>query len=203
MYEDFMCKECVTVCPFLAYYPQVISAPDPSSSGKEKAVLEIDPPVMSSGKLENKNYSQASTPSNRTISTEAITEIEATGSSEVSGSSTKCVIGIDLIANLPAVDKSKPMFLSRNWREVLCRCEKCVDFYVQKGIGFLLDKEDSIAEYEKMAKQKRNENLQKQEADEMDVLNNLGHVAKMEILSGIADMKNEFCAFLVFYTHIN
>lgn len=47
-----------------------------------------------------------------------------------------------------------------------------------------------------MAKQKRDENVQKQEGVEMKFLNNLGHVEKMEILSGIADMKNELRAFL-------
>ena len=55
------------------------------------------------------------------------------------------------------------MFLSKSWRDVLCRCENCAKFYTQKGISYLLDKEDSIVEYEKMAKQKRDEKLQQQE----------------------------------------
>ncbi|KAL0324197.1 UNVERIFIED_CONTAM: putative E3 ubiquitin-protein ligase UBR7 [Sesamum calycinum] len=141
LYEDFICQGCAVVCSFLTYYPQTISSPDPSSSSKEKAVLETEPPVISSGKLENKSDSTLSNANSVAVLAEA----------------------------KPTVDK---------------------------GIGFLLDKEDSIAEYERVAKQKRNENLQKQEGVELNFLNNLGHVAKMEILSGIADMKNEFCAFL-------
>ncbi|KAK6158395.1 hypothetical protein DH2020_005709 [Rehmannia glutinosa] len=199
LYEDFICQRCAMVCSFLSYYPQPISTPDLSSSGKEKAVLEIDPPAISSGKLENENCSLDTNISNAnsdTVSAEAKPDVKVNECTEVAGASTKCIIGTDLAENPPTIDKSKPMFLTKNWRESLCRCEKCFDFYAQKGIGFLVDKEDSIAEYERMAKQKRNENLQKQEGVEQNFLNNLGHVAKMEILSGIADMKNEFCSFL-------
>ncbi|KAL0393675.1 UNVERIFIED_CONTAM: hypothetical protein Slati_4333700 [Sesamum latifolium] len=196
LYEDFICQGCAVVCSFLTYYPQTISSPDPSSSSKEKAVLETDPPVVSSGKLENKSDSTLSNANSVAVPAEAKPMVEVKECSEVAGPSTKCIIGIDLFGNPPTIDKSKPIFLSKNWREVLCRCGNCSNFYAQKGIGFLLDKEDSIAEYERVAKQKRNENLQKQEGVELNFLNNLGHVAKMEILSGIADMKNEFCAFL-------
>lgn len=69
--------------------------------------------------------------------------------------------------------------------------------YNQKHMGCLVDKEDSIAEYERTAKQKREEKLQQQEGAELSFLNKLGHVEKMEILNGIADMKNEFRTFLV------
>lgn len=108
----------------------------------------------------------------------------------------KCVVGIDLRVDSPVMEKKKPMFLSKSWREILCRCEKCVGFYTEKKIGYLLEKEDSIAEYEKMAKQKREEKLQQQEGMELNFLDKFGHVEKMEILSGIADMKNEIHSFL-------
>lgn len=107
-----------------------------------------------------------------------------------------CALGVDLLVTSPSLER-KPMFLSKSWRDALCRCERCTDYYKEKGIGFLLDKEDSIAEYEKMAKQKREEKLQQQEGAELNLLNNLGHVEKMEILNGIADMKDEIRTFLV------
>ncbi|KAF9623629.1 hypothetical protein IFM89_003636 [Coptis chinensis] len=88
------------------------------------------------------------------------------------------------------------MFLSKNWRELLCRCETCVEFYTCSGINFLIDEEDSIAEYEKMATQKRQEKLQQQEGVELDFLNKLSHVAKIEIVSGINDMKTELQSFM-------
>lgn len=116
--------------------------------------------------------------------------------SDVAGPSTKCIIG-GMIDNLPTTENNKPLFLSKGWRECLCRCGKCSELYEQRRIGFLLDSEDSIAEYERMAEQKRNENIEKQEGAEMNFLNNLGHVEKMEILGGIADMKNEIFSFLV------
>lgn len=54
-------------------------------------------------------------------------------------------------------------------------------------------------EYEKMAKQKREEKMQQLEGVEQSLLNRLGHVQKMEILTGIADMKDEMRNFLESY----
>lgn len=112
-------------------------------------------------------------------------------------SSHTCIIGVDLSTTSETQEKSKPMFLSKNWRDGLCRCKKCQEYYSRKKIGYLLEKEDSIAEYERMAKEKRAEKLQQREGNELSLLNKLGHVEKMEILSGIADMKNEFLSFMV------
>ncbi|KAL2543735.1 PHD finger protein-related [Forsythia ovata] len=201
-YEDFICQGCAGVCSFLTYYFETISASvrnnNVANSTKEKAVLEDSPsplekavledlpsPLKSSGKLERGSCSL------NTLVTNAEGTINEC--SQVAGSSKKCILGISLAETPLTIDKSNPMFLSKNWREVLCRCDTCWDFYTQKGISFLLDKEDSIAEYEKVAKLKRDENLQKQEGD---FLNKLGHVEKMEILSGIADMKDEIRALL-------
>lgn len=106
-----------------------------------------------------------------------------------------CILGMNLSepeANNEQ-EKGKPMFLSKNWREALCRCLTCVDLYNQRGVAFLLDKDDTIAEYEAMAKQKR-EALEQQRTSEF--LNKLGHVEKMEILSGLADIKDELHSFL-------
>lgn len=120
------------------------------------------------------------------------------GCDQAAGPSKTCSLGINLLEAAPSQEKSGAMFLFKNWRESLCKCEQCTDFYSQKGISFLLDEEDSIAEYEKMAKQKRNEKQQLQQGLEMNFLNKLGHVEKMEFLSGVADMKNELHSFLVF-----
>lgn len=178
----------------MAYYPQLISAPNPSSSGNEKAVLEIDPPLSS---LEKENHPLDSIVGNansETIATEAKSDCKV---EEVGGPSSKCIIGIDLARESPSTDQPKPLFLSKNWRESLCTCDNCTEFYAQKEIKFLTDKEDTIAEYERKAQQIRSENIQKQEGAELSFFNNLHHVAKMELLSGINDMKNEFCAFMV------
>lgn len=107
-----------------------------------------------------------------------------------------CALGTKALDNYP-VKESKPIFLSKSWRDGLCRCEKCLDMYNSKGISFLLDKEDTIMEYEKVAKENREEGLQQQEGVELSLMKNIGHVQKIEILNGIADMKDEICMFLV------
>lgn len=187
LYEDFICQGCAVACSFLTCYPQIFSTSNPSDSMKEKAV--------ETSKVYDGNGSTEPT-SSYTAPVEADAETVTKECSDEAGPSTKCIIG-DIIESLPATENAKPLFLSKGWREFLCRCGKCLDFYAQRRIGFMLDKEDSIAEYEKMGEQKRNENIEKQEGAELNFLNNLGHVEKMEILSGIADMKNEIFTFLV------
>lgn len=183
----------------MAHYPQATSAAEPS---KEESVLESDPLITSSLKIENENCSTLSVEGKANAeTTPAVAKpdtvvIECT---EVAGPSRKCIIGVDLDQIPPTTDEAKPIFLNKNWRESLCACEKCSDFYAKKGIGFITDKEDSIAEYERMAKQKRIENVEKQEGAELNLFNNLNHVVKIEVLSAIADMKNEFSAFLVYF----
>lgn len=117
-------------------------------------------------------------------------------------SSPSCFLDVDLCMASRVSEKKKPMFLSKNWRNLLCRCSTCADFYVQKGISYLIDMEDSMEEYEKMGKEKREEKLQQQEGVELNFLNKLGHVQKIEILNGIADMKNELRSFLVCLPYI-
>lgn len=112
---------------------------------------------------------------------------------------TNCLLGGVSIVDAPPSAVIKPMFLSKNWRYALCKCEKCLEYYNQKKIAFLADKEDSIVEYEKMGKQKREEKLQQQEGAELSFFNKLGHVEKVEIIKGIEEMKDGLRAFLVKY----
>lgn len=122
------------------------------------------------------------------------------GSSEIKEEmiiqSSCCILGTNPDLENPVVCP-RPLFLGKNWRDILCRCQRCMDMYTQKNVIYLLDKDDSIMEYEKMAKQKREEKLQSQEDTERSLLDRLGHVEKIEILSGIADMKDEIRSFLV------
>lgn len=217
LYEDFICKTCSAICSFLTPYPRTIWAAGgkrddaTASNRKDKNVLEDVSSACGSGKLENDACSHGSSGDDNAMANlngDSVPVAEASVIGENSekniGSdqSTKkadlqstCVLGVNPATLL--VSESKPLFLSKNWRDILCKCEKCLEMYNHKHIIYLLDKEDSIAEYEKMAKEKREEKLQKQEGAELSFFNKLGHVEKMEILNGIADFKEEFRTFLV------
>ncbi|XP_078429082.1 PHD finger protein-like protein [Wolffia australiana] len=106
------------------------------------------------------------------------------------------VLGLDLNERSLGVEKKKPMFLGKKWRSSLCRCNSCSEFYVKQGVGFLIDSEDSIEEYENVAKRKRQEKMQEREGAELSFLNTLDHVQKIELLNGIAEMKNELQSFM-------
>ncbi|PKU72624.1 putative E3 ubiquitin-protein ligase UBR7 [Dendrobium catenatum] len=144
-------------------------------------------------KTEEMSDNKLQTPGETSLENYGLGEVKAFCNSLTSN--VKCIIGLDL--SLAAFDmEKKPMFLSKKWRDFLCRCFTCTNFYIQKGLHCLIDKEDSIEEYEKMAKQKREEKLQLEEGAEMNFLDKLNHVQKIEILRGINDLKNEFHSFL-------
>ncbi|EPS65222.1 hypothetical protein M569_09557, partial [Genlisea aurea] len=178
LYEDFICPGCAAAFSFLTRYPKIIVAPDEE---EKEGVEEDETPRLpsSSPDLEKKGKHCVGSPP---PPAEAV----------ASCSSKSCRIVGDIVVENSAV--RKPLFLGKSWRDDLCRCERCSDMYGEKGLSFLVDKEDSISEYEVMAKQKRSENIQRQEGN---FLNNLGHVERMELLNGIADMKNEIVSFLV------
>ncbi|MFS7923729.1 putative chromatin regulator PHD family [Helianthus anomalus] len=195
LYEDLICHMCSPICSFLTLYPKTIFAahqePNSATPSKEKGVMQTAPSAAGSSTMPEDASSEPLTvepavPDNNSKSV----------GDDDKGKSDACRLGVDLLSAELTSEESQPMFLVKNWRDVLCGCQKCSDFYVKKGISFLLDKEDSIAEYEKIAKQKRDEKMQQQEGAELNFLSNLGHVEKMEILSGIADMKDEIRSFL-------
>ncbi|XP_065858591.1 uncharacterized protein [Euphorbia lathyris] len=205
LYEDFICKTCSANCSFLTLYPQNICAVGcktgdvATNTSKDKNVLEDTLSATASGKLENDKDDSPSMKSMSVANESVIGEssektVGSDQNMEDANLKTTCALGVDSLANLPVLE-SKPLFLLKNWREMLCRCENCLDMYNQKKISYLFDKEDSIVEYEKMAKQKREEKLQKQEGADMSFFNNLGHVKKMEILNGIADLEDVFRTF--------
>ncbi|XP_062146768.1 uncharacterized protein LOC133854548 [Alnus glutinosa] len=214
LYEDFICRACSTAFSFLGFYPQSIWAAGRQcdaivDTNKDKNVSEGTSSASGSGKLENDvdahNYpikDHAKTDSASVSDGEGLSLGENSQKNEGSNQSIKdacpyttCVLGVNLGAASPVLE-SKPLFLSKTWRDVLCRCEECLVLYSKKRIAFLLDKEDSIAEYEKMATQKRKEKLQQQEGTELNLLNKLGHIEKIEILIGIQNMKDELPSFL-------
>ncbi|XP_011022502.1 PREDICTED: putative E3 ubiquitin-protein ligase UBR7 [Populus euphratica] len=210
LYEDFICKTCSAVCSFLTLYPKTIRAAGGKgdatySNAKDKDVLEDVPTACGSGNLENDICANNSSEKDNATSGKASAVGESSWKNSGSNDSnqctkdpnlhTTCVLGVNVEVISP-VSEGKPLFLSKNWRDILCRCEKCLDMYNQKHISYLLDREDTIVEYEKMAKQKREEKLQQQEGAELSFFNKLGHIEKVEILNGIADFKDEFRSFL-------
>ncbi|XP_027360356.1 putative E3 ubiquitin-protein ligase UBR7 isoform X2 [Abrus precatorius] len=214
IYEEFICKACSEVCFFIKLYPEERWAAGKQADAtvqvnKDKGVLEEMPTCESEKPMGDSSYnSPKNDVSQATVDSESISdgtrlsEGENCNSSMTLNQCTKntdlqvhCLLGVNLAAATPDIH-GKPFFLSKHWRDALCRCNNCLEFYNQKQIAFLLDKEDSIAEYEKVAKQKREEKLQRQEGAEISFFNKLGHVEKVEILKGIEEMKDGLRAFL-------
>lgn len=216
LYDELICQNCSTNFSFLTLYPQSVwatSRENTAATAKEKGVLaeEVESGAESSRKVEDGiGSSNHDKDGNESSSVESLSGHKSSDLvnqvtvkdtvlqefNEDAFSSVGCLLGTGIRANSLNSGRSKSMFLSRNWRDALCHCVSCLNYYSQKHISFILDKEDSIAEYEKIAKQKREEHQQQQAGIEQKFLDKLGHVQKIEILSGIADMKNEISSFL-------
>jgi E3 ubiquitin-protein ligase UBR7 len=216
LYEDFICKACSEVCFFLKLYPEVVWAAGkqpnaPVQVSKDKGILEDKPSTCGSEKpLGDPSHDSPKIDEAQTsVDSESISNGKGLAQGGNGNSSTalnkctegtnlqvNCLLGVNILAASP-VTHGKPIFLSKNWRDALCKCNNCLEYYNQKRIAFLLDKDDSIVEYEKMAKQKREEKLQQQEGAELSFFNKLGHVEKVEILKGIEEMKDGLRTFLV------
>ncbi|GAU12476.1 hypothetical protein TSUD_230090 [Trifolium subterraneum] len=215
LYEDFICKACSEVCFFLKLYPEVICAAGkqpnaPVQVSKDKGILEDKPSTCGSEKpLGDASYdsskideAQTSVDSGSISNGKGLPQGGSCNSNTALNKCTEgtnlhvnCLLGVNIVAASP-VTHDKPIFLSKNWRDALCKCNNCLEYYNQKRIAFLLDKDDSIVEYEKIAKQKREEKLQQQEGAELSFFNKLGHVEKVEILKGIEEMKDGLRTFL-------
>ncbi|KAG0450743.1 hypothetical protein HPP92_026542 [Vanilla planifolia] len=217
LYEDFICQECALTCSFLKLYPpstwaRMNQSNVPESPGKESSVDSSsillakskfinDSNVMNGSLMNNattyyeptKSESKDQTQGETSSANYGLEEDKSFGSNGTS--QVKCILGLDVGHTTFDLEK-KPMFLSKKWRDMLCRCSTCTNFYKQKGLCYLIDNKDSLEEYENMAKQKREEKLQQEEGAEMNFLDKLNHVQKIEIMRGIADLKNEFHSFL-------
>lgn len=42
------------------------------------------------------------------------------------------------------IQPGQAIFLVKNWRTQLCRCPNCLKMYEERGIGFLLDSDDTL-----------------------------------------------------------
>lgn len=202
LYEDFICHKCSPICSFLKLYPDEIWASSKqislSQADKNYSNVMEGPSDHTNSEKHDNDVLVDDVGGEKTSTEDICTEdIAVPEKANLNSSGSGCKIATDMNATSVDSEKALPFFMSRGWRDTLCRCEKCVTFYAHRGVAYLIDKEDSIEEYEKIAKQKRLKKLEQQEGAETNFLNSLGHVEKIEILSGINDLKNELQSFLV------
>ncbi|XP_078174654.1 PHD finger protein-like protein [Carex rostrata] len=183
IYEDFICQKCSPPFSFLKHYPSLIMSV-PNLQNAPQATDTNTNTTENGSVIDNNSPSDLKTDSN------------SKGKEPMKDEITKCKLGEDINAISTGSEKTGTVFLCKKWREELCKCETCIGYYAKNGVEFLIDKEDTIEEYEKTAKEKRKEKLQQQEGQEINFLNKLDHVQKIEILNGISDMKNELRSFL-------
>ncbi|CAA6671560.1 unnamed protein product [Spirodela intermedia] len=168
LYDEFICQNCSVPCSFLNLYPASIWAPS-RVQAPVRSEVNGDGPRVSDDAFQGEKSGKEMGPDK--------------GSVEGKGSCTEC-------------RGEEAHVLSKKWRNALCECRACSEFYAKKGISHLIDREDSLEEYENIAKRKRQEKMQEQEGAELNFLNTLNHVQKIEILNGITDMKNELQSFM-------
>ncbi|TVU00183.1 hypothetical protein EJB05_42165, partial [Eragrostis curvula] len=201
LYEDLICHKCSPVCNFLKLYPDAIWASNQQKSTSQadkndSTVMEGPSDQANNEKKQNGALVDDMGTEKTSTENDYAKDIAVPEKANLDSSGSQCKLGTDINTTSSDSEKTMPFFMARGWRDTLCRCENCINFYTRQGVAYLIDKEDSIEEYEKIAKQKRQKKLEQQEGAETNFLNSLGHVQKIELLSGINDMKDELRSFL-------
>lgn len=152
LYQDSICQACSAVCLLLNPYPPVTPSSKKggnSTPSNDKDVLEEKPLPDGSDQIIKRGLAsdihkmdnvtgRASSPHIYDENGLSIGETSATGvgildhTKEIV-SHANCALGTKALENCP-VKESKPIFLSKNWRDGLCSCEKCTDMDNRKGM---------------------------------------------------------------------
>ncbi|KAI3727725.1 hypothetical protein L6452_16343 [Arctium lappa] len=117
LYEELICQMCSKTCSFLYLYPPTILAPNKQnidigiSKGKS---VETSP--LASGSfvnLENGSSSELDT----------IKDGPRDKGTSLGDKPKKCLLGDDLLATAVFMERTGPMFLSKNWRGIMQMCK--------------------------------------------------------------------------------
>ncbi|KAL6602784.1 hypothetical protein ACP70R_043145 [Stipagrostis hirtigluma subsp. patula] len=202
LYEDFICHKCSPICCFLKLYPDTIWAFNKQNStskadNSDANVMEGPSDHANINKHENGILTDHMGTEKSSIEDNCTEDVAAPENANLDSSSgSNCKLQMDINTSPADSADNKPFFMSKGWRAMLCTCETCTKLYAQRGIAYLIDKEDTIEEYEKIAKEKREKKLEEQEGAQTKFLSSLNHVQKIEIMSGINDIQNELQSFL-------
>lgn len=93
------------------------------------------------------------------------------------------------------VYKKGATFWNDGWRKHLCRCSACMELYKNSKVEFLLNEKDTVQWYEDNGRAKREERGSSYEQG-MEVLNQVGRVQQVEILTEYNRMKERLHEFL-------
>ncbi|KAG0557373.1 hypothetical protein KC19_11G124500 [Ceratodon purpureus] len=220
LFDEVICNSCVPKCPFLSKYPDVVIAPatvldastdpveiveqthgsgvengkpsplgpttDPKAEcSPENGIVDIHQVNSAVGEVSNeakeeREVKQEVQPSNETAANEDVTN------------GYHCELGKESPAAI--IQPGHPLFLIKSWRAQLCRCPNCLRMYEERGVGFILDSDDTLQAYEASAKRKREET--RAQVDGSDLMQGLGHVQQIELLHGFNDMTAQLKNFL-------
>lgn len=91
--------------------------------------------------------------------------------------------------------KARPTFWSREWRDALCKCRRCVARFETARIAFLLDPEDSLQAYEEAAAARASRGSVEDLAARA-FSSALSHEQQVEMAIGYSTMKNSLQEYL-------
>lgn len=223
IFDELICKSCVPLCTFLSKYADIVISPSAVPDESADPVEDVKPAGIESGKhdhLESTKVSKADGAQENGIASahqgdsavcEQLNEAKdgCLAKLQVNGSVNDVNITHE-VANEDAANghlcdlqkgnstaiirPGEPVFLVKSWRSQLCRCPSCLRMYEERGLGFLLDSDDTLQAYEASAKRKREES--RAEVDGADLMKGLGHVQQIELLHGFNDMTSQLKTFL-------
>lgn len=93
--------------------------------------------------------------------------------------------------------KVRPTFWAREWRDMLCKCAKCVARFEKEQIAFLFDSDDSLQAYEEAARERQvAEGSSAEDRAQQAFSSKLSHQQQVEMAIGYSHMKNSLQEYL-------
>nr|CAB3267474.1 putative E3 ubiquitin-protein ligase UBR7 [Phallusia mammillata] len=172
-YEEMVCFDCTKRCTFLHKYRSVFVAP------KEFEILPHKPINVDDilNEKDNDDYVEMF------VGGSASGE----GSSKASGIMQGCKV-----KHARSIVVKGATFWPSRWRSVLCECEKCKKEYDNLAVSFILDETDTVKAYEDLGRS----DIDVIGGDAGDLLKDLPHVQKIEMLQSYNEMKGELQEYL-------
>lgn len=87
-------------------------------------------------------------------------------------------------------------FWPLEWRQKLCKCSNCLDMYKKNDVEFLLDDEDTVANYQEKGKAKAENRSTSIHDETMRAISGMDHVTQIEAILAYNKLKKKLTEFL-------
>lgn len=204
-FDELICSQCVDKLDFLHFYKHLdkLQKYKVAEIGSEEGVSKTEP-----SQRQEPEAQEASDDTRKDVITESDTNdsqsenkdpIQASSAQKQSQQTSQgniCILNEMKQLYKDIKLEKEPIFWNDcNWREELCKCQKCIEMYEAKGCSYLIDDKDTVQYYEAQGKALAGSQETPLERG-MSALNRMNRAAVVEALHGYDELKADLSVYL-------